>query len=121
MNRRHFLQATALTALGSIAHAEDNSPPRGVLIGATGRGDYGHSDELALPDAGIQLVAIADADAKGLATMADRLRIGSRYADYREMLSKERPQYCVVATRHADQHRDMMLAALRAGAHVYSE
>jgi predicted dehydrogenase len=121
MNRRHFLQVAALAGLGSMARAEDNSPPRGVLIGATGRGDYGHSDELALPDAGIQLVAIADADPAGLAKMADRLLIGSRYTDYREMLAKEQPQYAVVATRQADQHRDMMLAALRAGAHVYSE
>lgn len=121
MNRRHFLQTAAVASLGAIARADDNSPPRGVLIGATGRGDYGHSDELVLPDAGIQIVAIADANPAGLAKMADRLRIGSRYTDCREMLAKEQPQYAVIATRQADQHRDMILAALRAGAHVYSE
>lgn len=43
------------------------------------------------------------------------------YADYRDLLAKEKPDLVSVTMRQSDQHRDIILACLQAGAHVYSE
>jgi predicted dehydrogenase len=50
-------------------------------------------------------------------------RIGAKnaYADFREMLDKEKPQIVACADRHLDLHRDMVVACARAGAHVFLE
>ena len=37
------------------------------------------------------------------------------------MLEKERPHLVSIAMRQADQHHEIALAALRAGAHIYGE
>jgi predicted dehydrogenase len=120
MKRRHFL------ALGSaaLAAAQDKSaaPLKAVVIGHTGRGDYGHGlDRIFSNRPGIELVALADADEAGRKKMAEALKVPRQYADYREMLEKEKPALVSVAMRQADQHRDIILAALKAGAHVYAE
>src|SRR5205085_7551772 len=43
------------------------------------------------------------------------------YADYRQMLEKEKPQIVSVADRHLDLHRDMVVACARAGASIFLE
>src|SRR5207247_10125186 len=43
------------------------------------------------------------------------------YADYSEMLERERPDLVSVAMRDADQHHAIALSGLRVGAHVYCE
>ena len=44
-----------------------------------------------------------------------RLGMGKNaYADYRQMLQKERPHVVSVADRHLDLHRDMVIACVRA-------
>ncbi len=43
------------------------------------------------------------------------------YADWRELLEREKPQVVSIAMRHADQHAEVALACLRAGAHLYME
>src|SRR5207253_10669153 len=50
-----------------------------------------------------------------------RLGAKNAYADYRDMLKKERPQIVSVADRHLDQHRDMLIACAEAGANVFLE
>jgi predicted dehydrogenase len=50
-----------------------------------------------------------------------RTKATRAYADYREMLEKERPQLVSVALRSSDEHHTMAMAALRGGAHVYIE
>src|SRR5207247_1390309 len=45
----------------------------------------------------------------------------SAYADYRQMLQKERPQIVSVATRFLDEHRDMVVACAEAGASIFLE
>lgn len=97
---------------------------RAAIIGATGRGDYGHAmDQIFTGRPGIELVAIADADAAGRAKAGERLRIPEdhRYADYQDLLDREKPELVCVAMRHADQHHRIGLACLQANAHVYFE
>lgn len=124
-SRRQFIAAATTTGAAFLADplpGQEAAPFKAAIIGHTGRGDYGHGlDEIFQNRPGITLVAVADPDANGRARAVSKLRPARDYADYREMIERERPGLVSVAPRHADQHHDMVLAALRAGAHVYCE
>jgi predicted dehydrogenase len=95
---------------------------RVAVIGRTGKGNYGHGLDVvwkAFDD--VEVVAVADEDEKGRAAAAARVGAKNAYADYREMLEKERPQIVSVADRFLDLHRDMVVACARAGASVFLE
>ena len=110
---------TAAAAQVGVRQSLIRGDLKAVLIGATGRGDYGHELDACLSHReDVELVAIADADEVGLLKKANQWKPKRTYADYREMLARERPHLAVVAPRHADQHHDMALAALSAGAHA---
>lgn len=95
---------------------------RAAVIGHTGRGDYGHGLDVIFNDVpGIKVVGLADPDETGRAKAAERCGAAKQYADYREMLATEKPDLVSVAPRHTDQHRDMALAAVAAGAHLIME
>lgn len=95
---------------------------RVAVIGHTGRGNYGHGlDTVWTLIDNVEIVAVADADEKGRAAAAKRLEAKQAYADYRQMLDKEKPQIVSVAPRHLDQHRDMVVACARAGASIFLE
>lgn len=94
-----------------------NQPYRTAVIGRTGRGDYGHSLDVAvLNNPKLQVIAVADDNADGLAKAAKRLGVNKAYEDYRVMLEREKPQVVVVAPRWLDGHKDMILAAAEHGA-----
>lgn len=98
------------------------APYRAAVIGRTGRGNYGHDLDVALLDhPKLKLVAVADEDPKGLAAAASRLRVDKAYADYREMLDREKPQFVSVAPRWIDCHREMVVACAERGIHVFCE
>ena len=83
---------------------------RVAVIGRTGRGNYGHGLDtvwLQIPNA--QIVAVADENEAGRNAAQKRLAAKNAYADYRQMLQKERPQIVSVADRHLDLHRDMVI------------
>jgi predicted dehydrogenase len=95
---------------------------RVAVIGRTGGGGYGHGlDVVWKALANVEVVAVADPDAKGRAAAAARLGVKSAYADYRAMLDKEKPQVVSVAERHLDRHRDLVVACARAGASIFLE
>ncbi|MEX2140189.1 MAG: Gfo/Idh/MocA family oxidoreductase [Pirellulales bacterium] len=92
------------------------------VIGHTKRGDYGHGIDTVwkeIPNATI--VAVADADANGLAAAAKRLEVEQAFRDYRAMLDQVKPDIVSVCPRWLDQHRDMVVAATERGIHVYME
>lgn len=131
LSRREFLSisttglaATALPNFSNTAEpvAADAPKHRAAVFGHTGRGDYGHGMDIAFsarPD--VEIVAIADPDDAGRAKAAARLQVSRQYADFRELLAKEKPQFVSIAPRHSDQRHAMGLAALQAGAHLYTE
>ena len=123
--RRDYLRCSAALAAVALAPrvpAADAPRYKAAVIGHTGRGDYGHGLDVIFNDRpNIELVAIADPDEAARAKFATKLKAPRHYADYRELLAKERPQLVSVALRHADQHHAIGLAALRAGAHLYVE
>ena len=95
---------------------------RVAVIGRTGKGNYGHGlDVVWNPLDHVEIVAVADENDKGRAEAAKRLRAKNAYADYRQMLDKERPHFVSVADRWLDCHHDMVVACARAGAHVFLE
>lgn len=93
-----------------------------AIIGSTGRGDYGHGlDTVWQKFDDCEVVAVADQDADGLLKARTRTGAARAYADYGQMLAKERPQIVAVCPRWTDQHRDMVLACAEYGCHVYME
>ena len=123
MNRRHFFTTAAAASLTLNSHAADGGKLRVAVIGHTGRGNYGHGIDtmwLSVPET--EIVAVADADAAGLAAELKKLKVTKGYADYRVMLNEAKADIVAIGPRHIDQHRDMCLAAIEAGARgIYME
>lgn len=98
------------------------APYRAAVIGRTGKGDYGHGMDVAfVGNPKLQVVAVADDDSAGRAAAAKRIGVSNAYADYREMLDREKPQFVAVAPRWIDEHRAMILACAERGIHVLCE
>lgn len=115
------LAAGALPWAGAIRGA-DSAKLRVGIIGATGKGDYGHAvDEAFTKVPQVEIVALADADEKGRAAGKNRVAAKTTYADYREMLAKEKLDIVGICPRWIDQHREMIVAAAQTGCHVYME
>ena len=119
MNRRHFLSSATAASLAAAAatpaFAADKKL-RVAIIGDTKRGAYGHGLDtmwLKVPEASI--VAIADADEKGLAAEQKKLEVSKGYTDYRKMLDEAKPDIVSIGPRHVDQHRDMAMACIERG------
>ena len=92
------------------------------LIGATGRGDYGHAVDVAFTKVpNVRVVAVADASEPGRKAAQARTGAAAAYADYRDMLAKEKPDVVGICPRWLDQHHAMLIAAAEAGCHVYME
>lgn len=86
------------------------------IIGATGRGGYGHSIDLSfgrIEEA--EVVAVADADLVGAKKSQERTGAHSVYQDYREMLERERLDVVAICPRWCDQRLEMVLHAVEAG------
>jgi predicted dehydrogenase len=118
MTRRRFLATTASAGLlvGTRLQAQEKRWRVGV-VGHTGRGDYGHGMHtmwLGLPQA--EIVGVADADPGGLEKARQKLNGAPGFTSYREMLERVRPEIVAICPRHVEQHRDMALAAVTAGA-----
>jgi predicted dehydrogenase len=95
---------------------------RVAVIGRTGKGNYGHGLDVVWKEFdNVEIVAVADPDEKGRAAAAKRLGIEKSYADYQEMLDKEKPQIVSVADRFLDLHHDMVIACAKAGASIFLE
>lgn len=95
---------------------------RAVAIGHTGAGNFGHGLDLIFRDlAGVQMVAITDANGEALEATWKASGAQRAYDNYREMLDVEKPDLVSVGPRWTDQHYEMVKAALEAGAHVCCE
>lgn len=129
-SRRAFLRDGSLAVAAGVlasglqrtARAASGAPVRVGIIGATGKGDYGHGVDVAftkLPN--VEIVALADANEAGREAASKRTGPKKTYADYREMLGKEKLDVVAICPRWIDQHHDMIQAAAQAGCHVYME
>lgn len=92
------------------------------VIGATGRGNYGHGLDTAFQKVETaSIVAIADSDPKGLVAAGRRLKVEHLFADYRRMLQTESLDIVCVGPRWIPGRREMIEAAAAAGCHIYCE
>ncbi|MHB1038054.1 MAG: Gfo/Idh/MocA family protein [Pirellulales bacterium] len=121
-SRRRFLAKAAALAIAPVvvgrasAGQSGRAPHRVAVIGHTGRGDYGHNlDTVWLETANTQVVAVADADERGLAAAVKRLGNPKGYLDYRRMLDEAKPEFVSICPRWLDQHCDMVVAAAERG------
>src|SRR3982751_1321868 len=114
--RRHILAGAACLAAASLCRTvvgAEVAPLKAAIIGHTGRGDYGHGMDICFTNLpGVEVVALADPDEAGRAKAAVRAKAARQYADYREMLAKEKPDLVSIAPRWSEHHRDMALAAI---------
>lgn len=120
--RRRFLHGTAAAGLAAAlplaARAAEKTWTVGV-IGDTERGGYGHGLDtvwLGLPET--RITGVSDPSEEGRGKAVERLKLapGAAFSGYREMLEKTKPELVAVCPRHIDQHHDMILAAIGAGA-----
>lgn len=117
MNRRRLLASLPAAFAASSFAASTDQKLRVAIIGHTGRGNYGHGlDTMWKLIPATEVVAVADADDKGLADELKKLGTGKGFADYKAMLAEVKPDIVAIGPRHVDQHRDMLLAAIKAGA-----
>lgn len=133
ITRRHFTAgflATALLSGGRVAITDEAAAPkvpsdgkwRLGIIGHTGEGDYGHGLDVAFKDIpSVEVVAVADPDAAGRGKALERSGATRQYADYRELLEKEKPQLVCLASRWTHERHAAAMAALRVGAHLFTE
>ncbi len=117
MKRRDFLATSALALSAALLRGQTAERPLTVgVIGHTGQGNYGHGEDavwLKIPQT--KIIAVADADAKGLAIEAKKLGGVKAYPDYKVMLAEAKPDIAAICARHIHEHRDMIVAAIEAG------
>lgn len=113
--------STALVA-GVAAGADHGKKYKACIIGDSKQGGYGHwiHHAFAMRD-DVATVAVADPDAAGRAQHGKAVGAERTYADYREMLDKERPDLVAIGPRWTVNHRDYLLACAEVGAHGFIE
>jgi len=130
-SRREFLQssvaagAAAATALAAPAiRAQDKAKRRRTALVGTGWWGMNILGE-AVASNECEVVAMCDVDERQLNGAIEKLNSKTsdqpkRYSDFRELLDKEKPEICIVATPD-HWHPLVMIAAVKAGANVYVE
>ncbi len=90
-------------------------------IGIIGTGQIGkrHIERYADIE-GVEIVAIADADEKEVARVAEKHGIAKTYTDFRELLKRDDIE-AVDVCLHNNLHSPVTIESLRAGKHVYCE
>ena len=117
MKRRDFIKGVAGGALAAhlgLASPLSKRHYKAAIIGYTAHGNYGHSlDLLYNHHPSIEVVAVADPDPAGRLKAQGRSHAQRAYADYREMLDREKPDLVTVATRWSARRFCCFLAAAR--------
>jgi len=120
MRRREFLYLGL--GVAAAVRAQQPKPHTVAIIGYTGHGGFGHAWDLAwnrVP--GVQVLAVSDPDEAGRARARQRSSALRAYADYRQMLERERPSIVSISLRWADERLAMFQAAAEIGAHIIVE
>jgi predicted dehydrogenase len=92
------------------------------VIGHTGRGGYGHGLDLCFQDIpNVTVVADADPDLWGRSETTRKTGAARTYADWREMLEKEKPDLVSIGPRWVENRFEMVSAAAEVGSHIFME
>ena len=121
-NRREFIAASSAMTVAAAASGQDSKKYKACIIGDTKGGGYGHEIQNAFRfREDVAIVGLADPDEAGRAHHGKALGAERTYADYREMLDKERPDLVAIGPRHTVKHREYFLACVEVGAHGFIE
>lgn len=122
LNRRNFMAVSAATAAATTVGAQSKRKYKACIIGDSKQGQYGHSMEhaFALRD-DVATVAVADPVESERVKYAKIVGAERHYADYREMLEKERPDLVSIGPRCTIKHEEYLLACAAIGAHGFIE
>jgi predicted dehydrogenase len=126
MNRRQFLQNSSLGAAGfwiagrQVGYGQEKSPNAKVNVGHIGVAGMRGADHLGQMASQNQ-IALCDIDEKNLAQGATKLPNAAKYADFREMLEKEKSLDCIVISTPDHIHAAAGVMAMKLGKHVYTE
>lgn len=123
-SRRRFLGrgVGALLAAGVWTEgraARARSPAEKLRIAAIGVGNRGETNVLTV--AGEEVAALCDVDRRYLDERGERFPQARRYADYRELLDRERDLDAVVISSPDHTHAHVARWALQRRLHVYCE
>jgi predicted dehydrogenase len=92
------------------------------IIGRTGKGNYGHGLDVPWQHIdSVEVAAVADEHAGGRAAAVKRAGAKNAYADYRQMLDKEKLDIVVIAPRWIDKHHEFAMACAEHSCHMYME
>jgi len=124
--RREFMKTSSLVAASvPLRIAQEPSPtsPRKYRACEIGqRGDHGHMGGAFAEFPNVAVVAVANPDEKGRLQHARTVKASRTYADYREMLQKEKPDFVVIGPNRPTGlpvgRLEMIQAAAEAGTHV---
>src|SRR5947207_2053825 len=117
MKRRHFLMGSAVTL------AQAQTAERSVGAGVIGTGNRGSADlGSVLAQPGAKVIALCDLKPDRLDKAASMAAAHKpvTYKDYRDVLARKDVDAVIIATP-CDLHVEMVIAALKAGKHVYCE
>lgn len=126
-NRREFMGgATALAIAGTFIQPSalfgERKKYKACVIGDSKQGGYGHGLHLVWSGRdNIEVAGLADPDEGGRKKHAEEAGARQTYADYREMLEKEKPDLVSIGPRWTVNHKEYLLACADAGAHGYLE
>ena len=128
LNRRQFLRSSAATglALSALPLFGADAPSRKSRTALIGCGWWGNNIlGEAMASGECQIVGLCDVDARFLNRTVERVKqdtgdTAKAYPDFRELLGKEKPEICIIATPD-HWHPLQTIAAVQAGAHVYVE
>src|SRR5262245_52642369 len=123
--RRTFMQTAAVSAAGIPLLAAEGlslSSGRKYRVCEIGHdGDYGHMAGVFAEFPSVTMVAVADPVEKARLQHAERVKAPRHYADFREMLEKEKPDIVGIGPNrktYSAQRLEMIQAAAEVGAHV---
>ncbi len=126
MNRRRFIYAAATAGFLARTPFSIAATPGKFRTALIGSGWWGKNIlREAMASGRCQIVALCDVDSNTLEVAADQVedQSGTKpkiYADYRELLEKEKPDIVIIATPD-HWHALQTIAALKRGAHVFVE
>ena len=130
MNRRRFLQAsaaaTALAAFPFSIRGADKAGTKKFRTALIGCGWWGNNIlREAMASGACEIVALCDVDARQFEPTLKNVAAGTGdtpklFKDYRELLAEAKPEIAIIGTPD-HWHALPMIAAVKAGAHVYVE
>lgn len=121
-SRRDFIAVSAAAVAATTAGAPAKKKYKACIIGDSKMGGYGHWIHHAFAlRSDVMPVALADPVESERAKYAKAVGVERSYADYREMLEKERPDLVAIGPRCTINHQEYLLACAEVGAHGFIE